>query len=162
MRSTCQLILHQRRHNLFQRTSLKDSPSQLFKMSLATAAHAEFPVEASIIRKLVCQLQPSVLDVINESHMHNVPTNSETHFKVVVVAEQFSDVRSLVKRHRLINSILKDEIATEGPVHALSIVAKSPDQWEKMIDKSNGEENIVIGSSPNCRGGDGSLPPKRS
>ena len=76
------------------------------------------------------------------------------------MAEQFSDVKSLVKRHRLINTILKDEIAKEGPVHALSIVAKSPEQWKKMIEKSNGEENIVIGSSPNCRGGDGSLPSK--
>ena len=56
----------------------------------------------------------------------------------------------------MVNSILAEEIATEGAVHALSIVAKTPSQWEKMIEKSNGE--VVIGSSPSCRGGDGSLP----
>ena len=37
-------------------------------------------------------MQPSHLEVINESHMHNVPRSSETHFKVVVVAEAFEGV----------------------------------------------------------------------
>lgn len=78
---------------------------------------------------------------------------------MVVVSNQFDDVKALVKRHRMVNSILAEEIATEGPVHALSIVAKSPAQWEQMVQKGKG--NVVIDSSPNCRGGDGSLPPKR-
>eukprot|EP00553_Chaetoceros_curvisetus_P001350 CAMPEP_0204625276 /NCGR_PEP_ID=MMETSP0717-20131115/11040_1 /ASSEMBLY_ACC=CAM_ASM_000666 /TAXON_ID=230516 /ORGANISM="Chaetoceros curvisetus" /LENGTH=129 /DNA_ID=CAMNT_0051640941 /DNA_START=82 /DNA_END=471 /DNA_ORIENTATION=- len=124
----------------------------------------QFPVETSIIKKLEEGLDPMVLKVINESHMHNVPKNSETHFKVVVVSEKFTEkeLKSLIKRHRLVNSILKDEIATEGPVHALSIVAKTPEQWQKMAEQSDGEENISIGTSPNCRGGDGSLPRRSS
>ncbi len=56
----------------------------------------------------------------------------------------------------MINSILAEEL--EGPVHALSIVAKSPSQWEKLAQQHNGAENITITPSPNCRGGDGSLP----
>ncbi len=84
----------------------------------------------------------------------------------MVVSEKFTEkeLKSLIKRHRLVNSILKDEIATEGPVHALSIVAKTPEQWQwqKMAELSNGEENISIGTSPNCRGGDGSLPKRSS
>jgi len=40
------------------------------------------PVEASIKEKLTSSLQPQLLQVINESHMHAVPKNSETHFKV--------------------------------------------------------------------------------
>jgi len=77
---------------------------------------------------------------------------------VVVVSSQFDDVKALIKRHRMINSILAEEIATEGPVHALSIVAKTPTQWEQMVQEGKG--NAVIDSSPSCRGGDGSLPPK--
>ena len=42
------------------------------------------PVEASIKEKLTSSLQPQLLQVINESHMHAVPKNSETHFKVLV------------------------------------------------------------------------------
>lgn len=88
--------------------------------------------------------------------MHNVPKNSETHFKVVIASKEFDDVPSLIKRHRMINSILAEEL--EGPVHALSIVAKSTKQWDELAGKYNGEENIVISPSPNCKGGDGSLP----
>jgi BolA protein len=72
----------------------------------------------------------------------------------VVVSSKFDDVKGL-GRHRIVNSILAKEIATEGPVHALSIVAKTPAQWEEM---ENG--NVVIDKSPSCRGGDGSLPSK--
>ncbi len=92
--------------------------------------------------------------------MHNVPLNAETHFKVVVVSEQFNEMPSLIKRHRAVNTILADEL--EGPVHALSIVAKTPKQWEKMAEKANGEQNIVITPSPNCKGGDGSLPKRNN
>jgi BolA protein len=108
-----------------------------------------FPVTSSIRLKLTDRLKPIHLDVLNESHMHNVPKNSETHFKVVVVSEEFEKMKSPLQRHRLVNGILADEL--DGPVHALSIVAKSPAQWEK----SNS-----IPASPSCRGGDGSLPSK--
>ena len=111
------------------------------------------PVQASITEKLTKLLSPSYLDVINESHMHNVPKNSETHFKVVVVSTQFDTIKSPIQRHRLVHGALEEEL--KHPVHALSIVAKSPSQWESMIAAGKS-----IPPSPNCRGGDGSLPPK--
>ena len=61
--------------------------------------------------------------------MHNVPKGSETHFKVVVISESFRGLRPL-QRHKLVNGALKEEL--EGPIHALSIVAKDPEQFEKM------------------------------
>lgn len=122
---------------------------------MSTAAAASGPVTTSIQEKLSTEFQPTYLDVINESHMHNVPANSETHFKVVVVSQKFDTVKSPIQRHRLIHSVLENELA--GPVHALSIVAKNPTQWEKML-----ADGKTIESSPNCRGGDGSLPPKRA
>ncbi|KAM8920689.1 bolA-like protein 1 [Pelodytes ibericus] len=99
------------------------------------------PVEISIRSKLAQSLGPSHLEVINESHMHAVPKGSETHFKVLVVSETFSG-KSLIQRHRLVNELLKEELA--GPVHALSIQAKTPQQWE---------ENPTVGKSPACMGG---------
>jgi stress-induced morphogen len=110
-----------------------------------------FPVTESIREKLTDAFHPQVLEVINESHMHNVPKNSETHFKVVVVSNQFDTVKSPLQRHRLVNAALATEL--EGPVHALSIVAKSPEQWVA---------NQTVPTSPNCTGGDGSLPKKSS
>ncbi|XP_038061609.1 bolA-like protein 1 [Patiria miniata] len=99
------------------------------------------PVETSIRQKLTKTFEPVHLDVINESSMHNVPRGSETHFKVVVISERF-DKESLIKRHRLVNDTLKEEL--EGPVHALSIQAKTPAQWS---------QNASVSKSPPCLGG---------
>lgn len=99
-------------------------------------------VQSSIHDKLVDAFAPAALQVLNESHMHSVPKNSETHFKVVVVSEKFA-ATPLVKRHRMVNEVLAEEL--QGPVHALSILAYTPDQW-----RDRGE---VIPSSPPCRGG---------
>jgi BolA protein len=76
---------------------------------------------------------------------------------VVVVSDDFESVKSLVQRHRMVNECLKEQL--DGPVHALSIVAKSPTQWQKMVDDSE-DGKVPIEPSPNCRGGDGSLPRK--
>jgi BolA protein len=82
------------------------------------------------------------LDVVNESHMHSVPANSETHFRVIVVSDAFDQVRR-VQRHRAINRLLVDELA--GPVHALAIEAVTPREWEK-----NGGPLLT---APKCMGG---------
>ncbi|CAK9832996.1 BolA-like protein DDB_G0274169 [Anthophora retusa] len=100
-------------------------------------------VESSIKKKLMESLNPFHIEIINESYMHNVPKGSETHFKVIVVSDAFKDV-PLVKRHRMVNKLLQAEL--EGGVHALSIVAKTPDQWN---------ENVKVTPSPACRGGFG-------
>ncbi|WP_394828493.1 BolA family protein [Pendulispora albinea] len=97
---------------------------------------------ASRIReKLNDTLSPSLLDVIDESRMHNVPKDAETHFKVVIVAQAFDGV-GRVERHQMVYRVLKDELA-QG-VHALSIVSKSPSEWEH-------EANVP--ASPPCLGG---------
>ncbi|XP_011350410.1 bolA-like protein DDB_G0274169 isoform X1 [Ooceraea biroi] len=102
------------------------------------------PTENSIREKLQVALKPLHCDIINESYMHNVPKGSETHFKIVVVSEKFNQ-QSLIKRHRMVNELLQAELQTG--VHALSIVAKTPEQWEAS--------SKVVTASPACRGGFG-------
>lgn len=126
--------------------TIRLSSKRFFSMSAS-------PVQAAITENLTKAFSPTHLEVINESHMHSVPKNSETHFKVVVVSSEFENAKTPIQRHRLVNTCLSDQL--EGPVHALSIVAKTPAQWQKMMDA--GEK---VGPSPNCRGGDGSLPPR--
>lgn len=101
----------------------------------------ERPIESSIRQKLQSIFSPVYLDVINESHKHSVPRGSETHFNVVVISSLF-DGKPLLARHRMINSALQEEI--DGPVHALSITAKTPEQWDK---------STIIHASPPCLGG---------
>jgi len=74
--------------------------------------------------------------------MHSVPKGSETHFKVVVVSDHFKQ-KSLLDRHREVNSLLSQQLQTG--VHALSIQAKSIADWQKC----GGE----VPNSPACMGG---------
>ena len=73
--------------------------------------------------------------------MHNVPKGSETHFKVLIVSEKFVG-KPLINRHREVNTVLAEEL--QSGVHALSIVAKTPSQWES-------DPSFV--KSPPCLGG---------
>ena len=91
--------------------------------------------------KLGSRFNPSVLEVINESSMHNVPPGSETHFKVVLVSAAFSG-KSPVERHRLVFGVLTEEF--RDGLHALSVTSRSPEEWEG---------NREVGTSPACRGG---------
>jgi len=97
----------------------------------------------TIESKITEALAPSHLSVVNESHNHNVPENSETHFKVVVVSDQFEGL-SLVKRHRTLNQLLSNELETG--VHALSLHTMTPAEWQ---------ERGATPDSPECLGGDG-------
>lgn len=101
------------------------------------------PVE-NAIRNNLGQFDPVHLEVRNESFRHNVPKDSESHFKVVVVSEAFRG-KSLVVRHRMINTGLQEQLA--GPVHALAIHAMTPEEWF--------EKGGEVSGSPECLGGTG-------
>jgi len=83
--------------------------------------------EAAIREKLMIGLEPTRLDVINESELHaghrSSPGTGESHFRVNVVSEKFEG-KSRVERHRMINEILAEEM--DGLVHALAVQASAP------------------------------------
>lgn len=99
-------------------------------------------VQSTIENLLADSLQPDHLEVVNESHMHNVPANSETHFKVIAVAREFNGKRS-VARHQAIYRLLADQLA--GPVHALALHTYTPEEWA--------DRQAQAPSSPECLGG---------
>ncbi len=99
-------------------------------------------IQTSIQQKLQAALSPTFLEVNNESHMHNVPEGSESHFKVVIASKRFEGEK-LLNRHRLINKILADEL--QGGVHALALHTMTPEEWF--------ERNGNVRDSPECLGG---------
>jgi stress-induced morphogen len=170
-------------------------------------------IAASMEAKLRTHFQPLFhLEIRNESHRHNVPLNSETHFKIILVTDAFQDVvrrndsastnsnenaenertsmpskssLPLVQRHRWVHDVLKEELSRSGSggsgtgagsIHALSLVLKTTDEWQTMIQKQESEQlptssgsvgpetqkfkSVEIEPSPSCLGGDGSLPPR--
>ena len=100
-------------------------------------------VQSDISAALEAAFQPHELTVENESFRHSVPPESETHFKVVLVTEQFAGERS-VKRHQRVYGVLAEWLA--GPVHALALHTYTPEEWA---------ETLVARDSPDCRGGTG-------
>ena len=99
------------------------------------------PISAQIKQKLIEKFKPNYLDIINESFMHSVPKDSETHFKVIVISDNFKGF-SLIEKHKSVQECLDWEL--KNGVHALSIVAKTTEQWNK---------NQNISKSPACLGG---------
>lgn len=83
--------------------------------------------EATIREKLMIGLEPTRLDVINESELHaghrSSPGTGESHYRIKVVSEKFAG-KSRVQRHRMINEILAAELA--GRIHALAVHAHAP------------------------------------
>ncbi|MDP6374876.1 MAG: BolA/IbaG family iron-sulfur metabolism protein [Pseudomonadales bacterium] len=80
--------------------------------------------------KLASGIALDHLEVINESGGHNVPADSQTHFKVVLVSDEFVDKR-LLARHRQVNELLAAELA-QG-VHALAIHTYTPHEWRERF-----------------------------
>ena len=97
-------------------------------------------MQTLIESKLKDELSPEFLEVINESHMHSGPA-TESHFKVIAVTDAFEG-KMLIARHRLINSILADELEQ---IHALALHTMTSAEYEEKSGK--------VAASPQCEGG---------
>lgn len=86
-------------------------------------------VENAIRQKLESELSPTELKVDNVSHQHaghaGSPGTGESHFNVSIVSESFQGMNKIA-RFRKVHAILKEEM--DGPVHALSLDLKTPDE----------------------------------
>jgi len=98
-------------------------------------------IQQQIQQKLTEQFSPAHLEVINESTNHNVPKGSESHFKVIIVSNEF-DAKRLIQRHRMVNQCLAVELSDH--IHALAIHTYTLEEWQ--------QDNDVI-DSPKCLGG---------
>ncbi|KAH8552959.1 bola protein [Umbelopsis sp. PMI_123] len=98
-------------------------PSSVFLRSFMDTAKVG-PVQQTIEAKLQEAFSPSILDIVNESHLHahheamKGNTDKETHFRY-----------NLMQRHRSIYTLLSDEL--QAGVHALSLKTKTPQEIEK-------------------------------
>ena len=97
-------------------------------------------IEDVIRSKLLTQFSSQTVTVENESHKHSVPKHSETHFKIVIVSDDFKG-QNLLARHRKINEILKEEIAQ---IRAMSLHTFTHSEWDNSAQNPE---------SPQCAGG---------
>jgi len=86
------------------------------------------PTVARLQERLQSVLQPSALEVIDESALHSGHAGANesglgTHFRVRITSHLFTG-KSPVSRHRLVYDALRDFL--DQGLHALAIEAKVP------------------------------------
>lgn len=95
-----------------------------------------------VIETKLATLDPSHMEVVNESKNHNVAPGSESHFKVVLVCSRFEGLRA-IQRHRVIHELLSEEL--KGPIHALALHLYTDSDWTRRFGE--------VPKSPPCLGG---------
>lgn len=88
--------------------------------------------------------QLMTLEINDESHMHAGRQGQESHFKVLVVSDDFQG-KNRVARQREINNLLSHEFETG--LHALSLRILTVEEFEKQKGAFQ---------SPDCQGRSGS------
>jgi BolA family transcriptional regulator, general stress-responsive regulator len=94
-----------------------------------------------IEQTLTAALTPSHIEVADESHMHNVPKDAQSHFNVFIVSGDFAGMR-LVARHQAVYGALSTEMSS---IHALALKTMTPEEWESAGGGA--------AKSPQCLGG---------
>ena len=82
--------------------------------------------------KLTDALAPTMLEIVDESHLHQGHAGhdgrGESHFAVTVASEAFAG-KNRVARQRMVYGILADELADR--VHALSLKTLTPEEAQQ-------------------------------
>ena len=94
-------------------------------------------VQNKIERLLRDNLNVSKLLIRNDSCKHNVPPNSESHFNVQIVSDDFEDL-SQIQRHKI---VYKAVGALLAEIHAFSITAMTTSEFK---------ENPSLKDTPDC------------
>lgn len=96
---------------------------------------AQLPTAAALDQRLREKLQPTALQVIDESYQHAGhagadPSGVGTHFRVKIASPLFTGL-SRVARHRLVYDSLQDFI--DQGLHALAIEAEASPSGNSQI-----------------------------
>ncbi len=90
-------------------------------------------MQTKIENTLIKNLEPKMLEVVNESYKHNVPKDAESHFKIIAISDKFNNL-TRIARHKMIFTILETELKS---IHALSLALYTPDEWQQNPNKTH-------------------------
>ncbi|TKA43724.1 hypothetical protein B0A54_05483 [Friedmanniomyces endolithicus] len=97
---------------------------------------SQSPMEDAVRQKITQALKPTSLEIFNDSHLHahhkamKDTTSQETHFRLFITSDAFSS-KMQPARHRMVYTLLKDELAAQGGIHALQLRTRTPEEDER-------------------------------
>jgi len=83
---------------------------------------------AATIRERLAALEPTALDLVDESgrHVgHEGARSGGSHFRLTIVSARFAG-QAMRERHRMVYAALGDLMGRE--IHALAVAARAPDE----------------------------------
>lgn len=103
-------------------------------------------LQALIKEKLRRDLEPSHLEVINESSKHNAPPEAESHFKVIIVSKKFEGrlllhsalvwcacwafmVCSTAEKPNQQHHLTQTKVQAESPINSLVNIMLASRRW---------------------------------
>jgi BolA-like protein 1 len=102
----------------------------------SSSSSSQTPYEDIIRTKLTEAFAPTNLEIYNDSHLHSHhkamqgSTSKETHFRLYITSDAFR-AKMQPARHRMVYTLLKDEMAREGGIHALQLKTRTPEEEER-------------------------------
>ncbi|KAL8775870.1 MAG: hypothetical protein Q9194_003553 [Teloschistes cf. exilis] len=103
------------------------------------------PVEDAMRLKIAEALKPSTLEIHNDSAMHahhkamEGSISKETHFRLVITSEAFMS-KVQPARHRMVYTLLREELEREGGIHALQLKTRTPEEEERQLAREKAEQ----------------------
>ncbi|KAG8532970.1 uncharacterized protein KY384_001752 [Bacidia gigantensis] len=102
------------------------------------------PVEDRIRLKLDKAFNPTTLNIANDSasHAHHTAmagsVSKETHFRVLITSDDFL-MKTQPARHRMVYTVLNDELKKEGGIHALQLKTQTIGEEQILWRKARAE-----------------------
>ena len=94
-------------------------------------------VQNKIDKLLRDKFNVSILTIKNDSYKHNVPADSESHFNVQIISDDFQNL-SQIQRHKKVYKAVESLLAE---IHAFSITAMTTSEFK---------ENPSLRDTPDC------------
>ncbi|KAI9780156.1 MAG: hypothetical protein M1839_006993 [Geoglossum umbratile] len=70
-------------------------------------------------------------------------TSKETHFRLIITSEAFKS-KLQPARHRMVYSLLKEEMERPGGIHALQLRTRTPEEEKRQKERERQEQGEAI------------------
>ncbi|KAF2427504.1 bola-like protein [Tothia fuscella] len=107
------------------------------------------PMQDAMTVKISEALRPTALEIFNDSHLHSHhkamqgSTSKETHFRVSIVSPAFQS-KMQPARHRMVYSLLKEEMAQDGGIHALQLRTRTPEEEDRIKAQEEADRGTPV------------------